>query len=432
MMAQAGGTFQPASFQLSTGTPSVNFTYTAATSGTKTINLTNNGGLSPPIAFNINVLPVAIALTLSGPNTGTVGVPTSIFTVGFSPGGSGFDAPVTVSPNDNNAGGFYTPASTVLSTANPTATFVYTPAGPGSVTTDVANDGGLAAPASWVTVVSRPTATDLRLQGPTSGTPDEDSETFLVTTLPFGSGPTTSVIVTPSDSSAGGTFSPATVTLTSGSPSAAFVYHPSATPGRDVTIVLTNNGGLSNPTYPTFRVLAADEWVLNVNAYYGPAFTGLAGTMAVAVDGPTGALKAPTYGLVYELASTPGSYNASVVLKSSWSGTVTATQPTGADYPTQVSFNKQKPRLPVLSSGDTQAIIAADRAAPVTQTIGPSSRGTKDQLYSSMHAYLLGKRRNVDAHTEEIYSPFDDTQVVATVDYEPSIAAPSTSTVTVS
>lgn len=56
----AGGTFTPASVTLNASTPSVTFTYTAATIGAKTISVANNGGLSSP-SISLTVLPTPSA-----------------------------------------------------------------------------------------------------------------------------------------------------------------------------------------------------------------------------------------------------------------------------------------------------------------------------------------------------------------------------------
>jgi hypothetical protein len=54
------------------------------------------------------------------------------------------------------------------------------------------------------------------------------------------------VIVTPSDNGGGGSFSPTSITLTTGSPTRTVTY-TATTPGIKV-FTLSNNGGLTNPT----------------------------------------------------------------------------------------------------------------------------------------------------------------------------------------
>lgn len=58
-----GGTFIPASVQLSTGSPVATFTYTAASTGNKTISTTNDGGLTDPAPLTYNVVDVPHLLT---------------------------------------------------------------------------------------------------------------------------------------------------------------------------------------------------------------------------------------------------------------------------------------------------------------------------------------------------------------------------------
>ena len=62
------------------------------------------------------------------------------------------------------------------------------------------------------------------------------------------------VTVTPSDGGAGGTFTPTTVALTTAAPSDTFTYTP-ATDG-DITISVTNDGGLTNPANLTYESVA--------------------------------------------------------------------------------------------------------------------------------------------------------------------------------
>ncbi len=59
----SGGTFTPTSVTISAAYPTSTFTYTAASSGTKTISVTNNGGLSNPGSIRFNAAAPAIAPT---------------------------------------------------------------------------------------------------------------------------------------------------------------------------------------------------------------------------------------------------------------------------------------------------------------------------------------------------------------------------------
>jgi hypothetical protein len=90
---------------------------------------------------------VATTYALSGPSSGTVGVPSTNFTVQL-PTGSTVIGIVTVTPSDGGAGGTFTPTSVGLTTAAPSATFTYTPVSAGAKTISVTNDGGLTNPAN--------------------------------------------------------------------------------------------------------------------------------------------------------------------------------------------------------------------------------------------------------------------------------------------
>lgn len=67
-----GGTFIPSYVDISSGTPTATFTYTAASTGGKTISVTNNGGLSNPsnITFTAAALTTYTRVDSVGPRTG--------------------------------------------------------------------------------------------------------------------------------------------------------------------------------------------------------------------------------------------------------------------------------------------------------------------------------------------------------------------------
>ena len=95
-------------------------------------------------------------------------------------------------------------------------------------------------------------ATVVTLTGPTSGLNGVASTAF---TVGVNGGISSTITVTPSDSSGGGTFTPTSVSLTSASPSATFTYTPASTGAK--TISVTNSGSLTNPTSITYTVSAA-------------------------------------------------------------------------------------------------------------------------------------------------------------------------------
>ena len=96
-----GGTFAPTSVQISAGTPSATFTYTAASAGAKTISVANSGGLDAPanISFAASTAAattVALTLTTDGatPAASLTGLKWAFFD---QPQPSNFAAPVAKS-----------------------------------------------------------------------------------------------------------------------------------------------------------------------------------------------------------------------------------------------------------------------------------------------------------------------------------------------
>jgi hypothetical protein len=98
-------------------------------------------------------------------------------------------------------------------------------------------------------------ASAVTMTGPTSGVNGVASSNFTLGVSPTGGTITGAVVVTPSDGGAGGTFTPTTRSLTTGSPTGTFTYTPASTGAK--TISVTNNGGLSNPSNITYTVSAA-------------------------------------------------------------------------------------------------------------------------------------------------------------------------------
>ena len=90
-------------------------------------------------------------------------------------------------------------------------------------------------------------ATAITASGPSSGFTGVASSNF---TVGLDANPTGNVVVTPSDGGAGGTFSPATLTLTSSVLTGVFTYTASTSGTK--TISFTNNASLSNPTNLTY------------------------------------------------------------------------------------------------------------------------------------------------------------------------------------
>jgi hypothetical protein len=192
----------------------------------------------------------ATGVTLSGPSGGVVGVASANFTVGVTPGGGTISGTLVVTPNDSGGGGTFTPSSVNLTTGSPTATITYTPTSVGAKTIGVTNAGGLSNPTTLTYTSSGSAATAVTLTGPTTGIAGVASTNFTVGANGVITG---TVSVTPSAS--GCTFTPSSVNISSGSPTATFTCTPAAAGAKSIT--LANNGSLSNPSAWTYTASAA-------------------------------------------------------------------------------------------------------------------------------------------------------------------------------
>lgn len=108
----AGGTFAPAYRDLTTATPSGTFTYTPASTGGKTISVTNNGGLNNPanIAFTVTAAATAPGAPTIGTATGGDASASVAFTAPSNDGGAAIlDYTVTASPGGATATGATSP-----------------------------------------------------------------------------------------------------------------------------------------------------------------------------------------------------------------------------------------------------------------------------------------------------------------------------------
>jgi hypothetical protein len=257
-----GGTFSPPSVMLTDAAPSVTFIYTPSSTGGRTISTTNGSGLTDPAGITFTA--TTETYLLSGPSTSTNGIASSPFTVQLPTGGT-VSGTMNVTPHDGGAGGTFTPTSVAITTAAPSATFTYTAASTGAKTISVTNDAGFTDPASLILNVYSGT---YLFSGPSSGTVSVASTPFTVQ-LPAGGAVSGTVIVTPSDSGGGGTFTPTTVNLTTGAPSATFTYTPASTGVK--TLSVTNNGGLTNPANLSYTSNAASTvHLLNTLISYWP------------------------------------------------------------------------------------------------------------------------------------------------------------------
>lgn len=90
--------------------------------------------------------PSATSYTVNAPTTGTVGSPTTAFTVTSN---GALASAVTITPNDNGAGGSFSPSTITLAVGNFTSgTFVYTPAVAGIISISETNSDSLINPSA--------------------------------------------------------------------------------------------------------------------------------------------------------------------------------------------------------------------------------------------------------------------------------------------
>lgn len=207
-------------------------------------------------SFTPNTL--AIAGTALSSQTGTAG---SAFTWSGS-------TPESLITNTGNGSGSWTATSgigasgcTVNSTSGILVSSTLGTAGSYTVTLQ-RTDGSTVPSAQTVTktvglvISASGAATAVTMSGPSSGVVSVASTNFTVGADGTITG---TVVVTPSDSSGGGTFTPSSVSISSGSPTGTFTYTPGSTGSK--TISVTNNGSLSNPSNITYTVSSAARTV---------------------------------------------------------------------------------------------------------------------------------------------------------------------------
>lgn len=360
----AGGTFTPTTISISSGSPTGTFTYTPSSVGTKAISVTNNGSLSNPssITYTSNPAP-ATAVTLTGPTTGASGVASSNFTVGAN---GAITGTIIVTPSDSGGGGTFTPSTVSISSGAPTATFTYTPASSGAKTLSVTNNGGLSNPSSISYTVTSGPATAVTVTGPSFGTNGIASTPF---TVGANGSITGTIVVTPSDGGAGGTFSPTSASISSGTPNGTFTYTAASSGAK--TISVTNSGGLSNPSALTYTSSAPGSGTLT---FIGPsagtvsvasaAFTAavvgtVSGTLTVTPsDGGAGGTFTPT---TVSLTSSAQSATFTYTPASTGTKTISVTNNGGFTNPSSITF--------VSAASSTLAAGAITLGACTTSTI---------------------------------------------------------------
>jgi hypothetical protein len=146
----------------------------------------------------------------------------------------------------NSSGTFVSGTQTCLSPTDSSIT------GAGRAGVRFVGAGGSDSTIDNLVVGTATAATTITLSGPSTGLVSVASTNFTV----GADGTITGTItVTPSDGGSGGTFTPTTVAISSGTPTATFTYTPASTGVKSIT--LTNNGSLSNPSAFSYTSTAA-------------------------------------------------------------------------------------------------------------------------------------------------------------------------------
>lgn len=224
-------------------------------------------------------------------------------------------------------------------------------------------------------------ASAVTLTGPASGSVGSASSNFTVGANGTITG---TVVVTPSDGGAGGTFTPTTVSISSGTPTGTFTYNAASSGTK--TISVTNNGSLSNPTALSYLASSGGGTlsVTHQQLFWSPYnwYSDGAGAMA-----DTNVKAASTYAQ----SNNPGAYlkfrvqlastgNVTISLDNAHLSTITA-----GEFPQiSVSRDGQAPVLTQLSGTTTQVITLASSLAAGTydfcvlfQAVGLTSGGDR-------------------------------------------------------
>lgn len=192
------------------------------------------------LPFALTPLVTALVFTGTVPaQNGTVGTASSALALAsYFSGGT---APYSYSISAGSLPpGLSLHASTGQITGTPTT------AGSYSATVRVTDSAGTPATAdsnSIAFTVAAAPATATTLSGPTGGQSGQASAPFLVGANGVITG---TITVTPSDGGAGGTFTPTSVNISAGTPTAAFTYTPASVGAK--TISLSDTGGLTDAT----------------------------------------------------------------------------------------------------------------------------------------------------------------------------------------
>jgi hypothetical protein len=237
----------------------------------------------------VPVAPSATGVTMTGPTGGVVSTASTNFTIGVTPVGGTITGTVTVTPSDGGNGGTFAPTTVSLTSAQPTATFTYTPASTGAKTISVTNNGGLTNPANITYTATAAATAPAQMAAPTATAGDASASVTLVAPSNGGSAITgytvTSIPAGGVDGAAGTTALTRTITgLTNGT---AYTFTATATNAVDTSAASPASNSVTpaaaaaairlSPRSADLTESASAPWVYSgTGATYGGAIGGIA------------------------------------------------------------------------------------------------------------------------------------------------------------
>ena len=179
---------------------------------------------------------------------------------------------------------------------------------------------------------------------------------------------TGTVTVTPSDGGAGGTFTPTTVNISSGSPTATFIYTPPAG-SATLTISVTNNGGLTNPAsipytvnapaVTTVTLIPPDQILVGAAAILTASVDGIApADIEVSLDPVTGL----TFGGSNIIESGASQGTTTITASTTGTKTISGTNDAGLSGPASIDVVAY---APAVTYGNIAALIRCGFIAPI-------------------------------------------------------------------
>ncbi len=262
-------------------------------------------------------------------------------------------------------------------------------------------------PSDTFTPTSGPTS--YTLTGPSAGRPGVASTNFTAT---LNSAATSTVTITPSDGGAGGTFTPSTVSITTGNTVGTFVYTASSAGAK--TISTSDDAGLTDPGSVTFTA-----YTLSLTPSTQSVANGVAATLTATLT-PSGALSATTTAGTLSTSAPTSGAGFTLTTPSSGSGTATvtvtgpggtlqtanvvyapaaATAITWGSYPTAVPVGSASAPFNIAANGSLASSVQVTvtvtptggtvTSSPVTLASGPASTGAFTYTAAAATTYTV-------------------------------------------